>query len=174
MPADGQHAAHRQRARRGDARQATASGFQGGVDRVPCCTRAARGADGLLQAAAAQTAPWSGGCAWFAHVMFEDWGGRDEDDRPDGLENLEYLIRESGVLAGDGAVAESGVLTEDNLRRFLDVARNPVSWDLLSADHWLRPRPGYDEGRGAFVSSVRAFLTETGEAATGVLASCSR
>ncbi|MFF3274425.1 hypothetical protein ACFYWU_26355 [Streptomyces chrestomyceticus] len=106
-------------------------------------------------------------CAWLAHVMLEGWDNRDDDDRPDDLDHLEYLVRESGVLAGDGAAPESGVLTEDDLHWLLAVAGNPVSWDLLAAeDRWLRPRTGYDESRGAFVSSVRTFLAGTGGAAT--------
>ncbi|WP_158706287.1 MULTISPECIES: hypothetical protein [Streptomyces] len=106
-------------------------------------------------------------CAWLAHVMLEGWGNRDDDDRPEDLDHLEYLIRESGVLAGDSAAAESGVLTEDDLHWLLTVAGNPVSWDLLAAeDRWLRPRTGYDESRGAFVSSVRTLLVGTGGAAT--------
>ncbi len=104
-------------------------------------------------------------CAWLAYVMLEGWGDRDDDERPDDLDYLEYLIRESGVLAGVGTPAESGVLTEEDLRQLLAVASNPVSWNLLSAeDRWLRPRTGYDEGRGAFISSVRAFLDATGGA----------
>ncbi|MER5569502.1 hypothetical protein ABT083_25290 [Streptomyces goshikiensis] len=107
-------------------------------------------------------------CAWLAHEMLESWGDRDEDDRPDDLDYLEYLIRESGVLAGDGAAAESGVLTEDELRQLLAIARNPVSWKLLTAqDRWWRPRTGFDQSRDAFVGSVRDFLTETGGEATG-------
>ncbi|MFE1828770.1 hypothetical protein [Streptomyces yangpuensis] len=107
-------------------------------------------------------------CAWVAHVMLEGWGDRDEDDRPDDLDHLEYLIRESGVLADDSAATETGVLTEDDLRRLLAIARNPVSWNLLTAqDRWWRPRTGYDETRDAFVGSVRDFLGETGGAAAG-------
>ncbi|MFH8350093.1 hypothetical protein [Streptomyces sp. NPDC018045] len=66
-------------------------------------------------------------------MMLEGWDNRDLDDRPDDLDHMEYLIRESGVLAGNGAAAESGVLTEDDLHRLLAVARNPVSWNLLAA-----------------------------------------
>ncbi|MGV2916246.1 hypothetical protein [Streptomyces alfalfae] len=107
-------------------------------------------------------------CAWLAYEMLEGWGDRDDDDRPDDLGFLEYLVRESGVLAVAGAPAEGGVQTEDDLRRLLVVARNPVSWRLLSAeDRWFRPRTSYEEGRSAFVSSVRAFLDETGGATTG-------
>ncbi|MEU3499388.1 hypothetical protein ABZ726_01010 [Streptomyces hundungensis] len=106
--------------------------------------------------------------AMVAHEMLEGWGDRDEDDRPDDLDSLEFLIGESGVLAAVGAPTESGVLSEDDLRQLLTIARTPVSWHLLSAkDHWFRPRTGYEEGRSAFVSSVRAFLDETGGATTG-------
>ncbi|GHC80581.1 hypothetical protein GCM10010349_63130 [Streptomyces flavofungini] len=108
------------------------------------------------------------GCAFVAHDMLEGWGERDEDERPEDLDFLEYLIRQSGVLADDGAPAESGVLTEDDLRRLLAVAGNPVSWNYLAAeDRWLRPRTGFDEERGAFIDSVRAFLADSGRAGAG-------
>ncbi|WP_405651934.1 hypothetical protein [Streptomyces sp. RK9] len=108
------------------------------------------------------------GCAFVAHDMLERWGDRDGDERPDDLDFLEYLIRGSGVLADDGAPVESGVLTEDDLRRLLAVAGNPVSWDHLAAeDRWLRPRTGFDEERGAFVAAVRDFLADGGRAGAG-------
>ncbi|MBC2878094.1 MULTISPECIES: hypothetical protein [Streptomyces] len=109
------------------------------------------------------------GCAWLAHEMLEGWGDRDEDDRPDDLDHLEYLVRESGVLADDGAPAEGDTLTEEDLQQLLAITRNPASWGLLSAeDRWFRPRTGYDEGRSALVSSVHTFLDGTGEATTGI------
>ncbi|WJV44631.1 hypothetical protein [Streptomyces flavofungini] len=108
------------------------------------------------------------GCAFVAHDVLEKWADRDEGDRPDDLGFLEYLIRESGVLADDGAPVESGVLTEDDLRRLLAVAGNPVSWDhLVAEDRWLRPRTGYDEERGAFIASVRALSADGGESEAG-------
>ncbi|MFD0417411.1 hypothetical protein [Streptomyces sp. NPDC127108] len=108
------------------------------------------------------------GCAFVAHDLLEGWGERDEDDRPDDLDFLEYLIRESGVLADDGAPVESGVLTEDDLRLLLAVAGDPVSWNYLVAeDRWLRPRTGFDEERDAFIASARAFLAEGGRAGAG-------
>ncbi|MFD5702751.1 hypothetical protein [Streptomyces lasiicapitis] len=106
--------------------------------------------------------------AWVAHEMLEGWGDRDEDDRPDDLDFLEYLIRGSGVLTGNGAPTASDTLTEDDLHRLLAVARTPVSWDLLAAeDRWLRPRTGFYEERGAFISSIRDFLADSGRADTG-------
>ncbi|AYG78123.1 hypothetical protein DWB77_00230 [Streptomyces hundungensis] len=57
--------------------------------------------------------------------------------------------------------------TEDDLRRLLAVARDPVSWDFVSAEErWFRPRTGYEAARSAFVRSARAFLDGTGEATT--------
>ncbi|MEU0724248.1 hypothetical protein [Streptomyces sp. NPDC006140] len=83
-------------------------------------------------------------CAWLAHDMLESWGDREDDERPDDLGHLEYLIRQSGAL--DGA----------DLARLLAVARSPVCWELLAAGpRWLRPRTGYDEARDAFTAAVR-------------------
>lgn len=102
-------------------------------------------------------------CAWLAFDMLEGWGNRDEDDRLEDLDFLEYLIRESGVLTGTGAHPDGDTLTEDDLQRLLAVARTPVSWDLLAAeDHWLRPRTGFYEERGAFIASIRDFLAGGG------------
>ncbi|GGS14128.1 hypothetical protein GCM10010252_61950 [Streptomyces aureoverticillatus] len=107
-------------------------------------------------------------CAWLAYEMLEGWGDRDEDDRPDDLDFLEYLIRESGVLTGNGAPTDSDALTEEDLQRLLAVARTPVSWNLLSAeDHWVRPRTGFYEERGAFITSIRDFLADGGRAGAG-------
>ena len=86
-------------------------------------------------------------CAWLAYEMLEGWGDREEDERPDDLDFLEYLIRESGVLK------------DPDLVRLLAVARSPVCWELLTADErWLRPRTGFYEERDAFTIAVRDHL----------------
>lgn len=82
-------------------------------------------------------------CAWLAHGMLEGWGSRDGDQRPDDLEYLEYLIKETPAL------------NDAELARLLVVARNPVCWDLLaSEERWLRPRTGFYGAREAFTRAV--------------------
>ncbi|HEY8980599.1 MAG TPA: hypothetical protein VIU15_13550 [Streptomyces sp.] len=61
-------------------------------------------------------------CAWLAYEMLEGWRSRDDDRRPDDLEYLEYLIKETPAL------------NDVDLARLLMVARNPVCWDLLACD----------------------------------------
>ncbi|MEU6917114.1 hypothetical protein [Streptomyces olindensis] len=83
-------------------------------------------------------------CAFLAHDMIEGWGDREDDERPDDLDHLQFLIKESGALP------------DADLARLLAVARSPVCWELLAADpRWLRPRTGYDEAREAFTEAVR-------------------
>jgi hypothetical protein len=86
-------------------------------------------------------------CAWLAYELLEGWGDREEDERPDDLDFLEYLI------------SESGALREPDLARLLTVARSPVCWELLTADErWLKPRTGFPEERKAFTAAVRDHL----------------
>ncbi|MFD7064652.1 hypothetical protein [Streptomyces sp. NPDC059906] len=85
--------------------------------------------------------------AWVAYELLEGWGDREEDQRPDELDFLEYLIREAGAL------------NDPDLKRLLSVARSPVCWELLIAeDGWLQPRTGFYEERDAFTTAVRDHL----------------
>ncbi|MFC9909602.1 hypothetical protein [Streptomyces sp. NPDC059862] len=92
-------------------------------------------------------------CAWLAYELLEGWGDREEDQRPDDLDFLKYLIREAGAL------------NDSDLTRLLAVARSPVCWELLAAeDRWLQPRTGFHQERDAFTTAVRDHL----EGAAGV------
>jgi hypothetical protein len=89
-------------------------------------------------------------CAWLAYELLEGWGDREEDQRPDDLDFLEYLIRETGAL------------NDPDLTRLLSVARSPVCWELLIAeDRWLQPRTGFYAERDAFTTAVRDHLEES-------------
>ncbi|MGW5733545.1 MULTISPECIES: hypothetical protein [Streptomyces] len=89
-------------------------------------------------------------CAWLAYELLEGWGEREEDGRPNDLDFLEYLIRESGALK------------DPDLEQLLTVARSPVCWELLAADErWLKPRTGFYEERDAFTTAVRDHLEES-------------